>query len=233
MLDLMLPPRCLTCEAPVREQGQLCGKCFGRISFIVDPVCTRCGVPFSSGPNRVCPDCETSPPVFGCARGALRYDLAGRELLLPFKHADRTDLAQVLARHMARAGAALIESADVLVAVPLHRRRLFRRRYNQAALLARSITRLSGKPALLDALVRTLPTPALEQKSAAERELAVGNAFAFRRARSVEGRRVLLIDDVMTSGATTNACARVLLAAGAVGVDVLVAARVPSPRGGP
>lgn len=232
-LDLVLPPRCLTCEAPVAEQGLLCADCFRHTSFIVEPCCSRCGVPFASGEGLVCDACLAAPPLFRQARAALRYDVAAQPLVLPLKHADRTELAAFLGRQMARAGAALLDRADMLVPVPLHRARLFRRRYNQAALLARVLAELSGKPTLLDALVRPRPTPPLEHKTAAERVATVAGAFAMRRGRSVAGQRVLVIDDVMTSGATVNACAAVLLAAGAAVVDVLVAARVPDPRGDP
>jgi ComF family protein len=162
----------------------------------------------------------------------LRYDAQGRRLILPFKHADRTELATVLAPHMARAGATLLREADLLVPVPLHRGRLFRRRYNQAALLAKAVGRIAGRACVPDALHRLRATESLGEKSATERAAEVAGAFAVRpsRARRIIDRRVLLIDDVMTSGATDNACATALLAAGATSVDVLVAARVPDPR---
>jgi predicted amidophosphoribosyltransferase len=133
---------------------------------------------------------------------------------------------------MARAGAALLQTADVLVPVPLHRWRLFHRRYNQAALLAKAVGRIAGRACALDGLQRVRSTASLGEKSAVERAAEVADAFTVppRRARLMLGRHVLLIDDVMTSGATCNACARALLAAGATSVDVLVAARVPDPR---
>lgn len=240
LLDMLLPSLCVCCDAPVEAQGRLCAACFRRTNFITEPCCARCGVPFAAatqggeagnaGP--VCQACLESPPLFGRARGALRYDAQGRRLILPLKHADRPELAAVLAPHMARAGAALLRQADVLVPVPLHRRRLYQRRYNQAALLAAAIGRIAGVPALLDALVRHHATAPLGEKSAAERAVAVSDAFAVRptRAGLLAGRAVVLIDDVMTSGATANSCTATLLAGGARCVDVLVAARVPDPR---
>jgi ComF family protein len=236
LLDLVLPPHCAVCDAPVDRQGLLCADCFRQTGFITEPYCTRCGVPFGSiamgGPDRLCPTCRDAPPVFERARAALRYDGQGRRLILPFKHADRIELGAVMAPHMARAGAELVREADVLVPVPLHRRRLFQRRYNQAALLAQAVGRIAGRPYVLDALQRVRPTASLGEKSAAERMAEVADAFAVRssRARRLFGRRVLLVDDVMTSGATGNACAVALLAAGVTSVDVLVAARVPDPR---
>jgi ComF family protein len=236
LFDVLLPPRCAICGAEVDRQGLLCADCFRQTGFISDPFCARCGVPFGSaalgGPEQLCPACRDEPPVFGRARAALRYDAQGRRLILPFKHADRTELTAVLAPHMARAGATLLRDADMLVPVPLHRWRLFSRRYNQAALLAKALGRLAGRPCVVDALRRIRATASLGDKSAAERAAEVTDAFVVRpsRARSLRDRRVLLIDDVMTSGATGNACARALLAAGATSVDVLVAARVPDPR---
>jgi ComF family protein len=223
---------CLRRAAP----GLLCADCFRQTGFITEPFCARCGVPFANaalgGVEQLCPGCRAAPPVFLRARAALRYDAQGRRLILPFKHADRTEIAAVLAPHMARAGATLLREADLLVPVPLHRGRLFRRRYNQAALLAKAVARIAGRTCLPDALVRQRATASLGEKSAAERAAAVAGAFAVRpsRAPRLHGRRVVLIDDVMTSGATANACAAVLLAAGAASVDVLAAARVPDPR---
>ena len=236
LLDLLLPPRCVACDASVDAPGLLCSDCFRKTGFITEPFCTRCGVPFANaalgGPEHLCPACRSAPPVFRHARAALRSDTPGRRLILPFKHADRTELASVLAPHMARAGAALLRDADLLVPVPLHRGRLFRRRYNQAALLAQAVARIADRPAVPDALRRERATASLGEKSATERTAEVAGAFAVRpsRAKQIVGKQVLLIDDVMTSGATANACADVLLAAGATSVDVLVAARVPDPR---
>ena len=178
-----------------------------------------------------CQTCLDTPPPFERARAALSYDKASRRLVLPFKHGDRIEYATILARQMARAGAMLLREADVLVPVPLHRRRLFTRRYNQAALLARSLGRLAARPVAVDLLRRDRATASLGHKSAAERRDEVGEAFSLRpiHASLPRGRRVLLIDDVMTSGATARACAAVLLAAGAASVDVLVAIRVPAP----
>ncbi len=236
LLDLLLPPHCVVCDAAVDMPGLLCAECFGKTGFITEPFCARCGVPFANlalgGAEQLCPGCRAAAPVFQRARAALRYDAQGRRLILPFKHADRTELAAVLAPHMARAGAALLREADLLVPVPLHRGRLFLRRYNQAALLAKAVGRIAGRPCVPDALLRRRATASLGEKSAAERAAEVDGAFAVRpsRADRVAGKRVVLIDDVMTSGATANACAAVLLAAGVTSVDVLVAARVPDPR---
>jgi ComF family protein len=170
--------------------------------------------------------------MFRQARAALRYDEQARRLILPLKHGDRIELAAILAPMMVRAGATLLQRADLLVPVPLHRSRLFERKYNQAAVLAFAIGRLAHRPVLPDALSRIRRTAPLDDKSPEERAHEVAGAIQVRTARqsNLSGRTVLLIDDVMTSGATANACTAALLGAGAVAVDVLAAARVPDPR---
>jgi ComF family protein len=235
-LDLLLPPTCLTCPGPVQAPGQLCISCFAKTNFVTDPCCVRCSVPFASagqgGRDMTCPNCRELPPAWRQARAALRYDDQARRIILPFKYNDRVEVARALAGHMRRAGSALLESAELIVPVPLHRSRLRTRRYNQSALLAHALARLSQRPMALDALLRTRATESLQNKSCRERAREVENAFAVRigRERLVFGRRILLIDDVLTSGATANACARALLAGGAAQVDLLVAARVPDPK---
>lgn len=233
-LDFLLPPHCLTCDQPVEHPGQFCPACFEKTNFITAPCCTRCGVPFESrergGAAGACPTCVADPPPWGEARAALRYDEQARRLILPFKYGDRIETARALAPMMARAGASLLREADWLVPVPLHRRRMVSRRYNQAALLARALSRSSGRPALLDALRRVRATSPLAELSPARRTEELAAAIAVRPARQImlEQSRVLLIDDVLTSGATARACVAALLAAGVARVDVLAAARVRS-----
>lgn len=234
-LDLLLPPQCLTCDAPVTQQGAFCPDCFRETGFITDPACVGCGAPF---PRRdphgsgLCHECLADPPPWERARAALRYDRQAQRVILPMKYADRPELAAALAPLMFRAGQRLVRDADLLVPVPMHRRRLVARRYNQAALLARAVARLGGRAVLLDALRRTRMTAPLASLSAADRAIAIDGAIEVRphRATAIAGRRVLLIDDVLTSGATARACTRALLAAGAAAVDVLVAARVADPH---
>ncbi len=238
VLDALLPPHCLTCDVLVDGPGQFCPACFREVHFITAPHCLTCGVPFAHAAAAlgaaalgamVCDACAADPPPWGEARAALTYDARSRRLVLPFKHADRPELATALARMMARAGAALLARAEVLVPVPLHRRRLLGRRYNQSALLARGLARLSGVACVPDALRRIRATQPLGELSAEARARMMAGAIAVRRSAAVAGRHVLLVDDVLTSGATARDCTRALLEAGAAGVDVLVAARVKGP----
>jgi len=239
-LDLVLPPRCVACEEPVLRQGMLCGACFGTMTFITAPFCDQCGLPFASDQQADprCASCSANPPVFRKTRAGFVYDDGVRRLLLPFKHGDRPTLARALAPHLARAGADLLvgdppDERPLLVPVPLHRLRLLRRRYNQAALLAQAAGRITGCPVVPDMLRRVRATAPLDDRSPDERRAILAGAIAVRQRRrsALVGRRVVLIDDVMTSGATANACAAALIDAGAVVVDVLVAARVPLHQG--
>ncbi len=236
--DLLLPPSCFACGEPVATQGLLCAACFPRFRFIGPPLCHCCGLPFAhageAGEGGLCQACLEHPPAYDHARAAWLYDEASKPLVLAFKYGDRTDLAPAFARAMAAAGAGLLAEADLLAPVPIARARLVSRRYNQAGLLAAELGRIAARRVGQGLLIRRRNTAPLADLPARERARMLAGAIAVapRHAASVPGRRVLLIDDVLTSGATANACAEALLAAGAAGVDVLTVARVP-PKSAP
>ncbi len=224
----MLPPRTFDGGDPALSNG-LSPSAWSRIAFIDEAVCDGCGSPFDHplGAGVRCPACLAKPRLFSRARAACLYDEHSRDLILQLKHADRTELAGVLAAWIGRAAAELLEDCDAVVPVPLHRLRLFRRRYNQAAELARPLARRFRRRYLPDALVRRR-ADTQAGKSASGRRRTVAGAFVVPKAccKQVEGRRILLVDDVMTTGATAEACARALLRAGARAVDVAVIAKV-------
>jgi ComF family protein len=230
LLDSVLPPLCLGCNEIVAEPGALCAVCWPGFSFIAAPHCARCGVPFAEdlGAGAECGACLRRVPRFRRARAALVYDDKSRSLVLPFKHGDRTDMARACGRWMASAGGELLAEAELIAPVPLHWRRLFSRRYNQALLLARSVSRASKGRLAPDLLRRARWTGSQAGLKAQERRTNVRRAFELhpRWAAAVRDKTVLLVDDVLTTGATVEACTQVLQRGGARHVDVLTLARV-------
>jgi ComF family protein len=228
-LDIALPTLCVACREPVNGEG-VCANCWAKLSFIAPPLCPRLGIPFvyDPGPGLLSMEAISDPPAYGRARAAVRYDDVARTLVHALKYQDRTDLAPAMGRWMARAGRELIEQSDALIPVPLHWRRGWSRRFNQSGALARVIERQTGVKLLSEVLRRVRPTLQQIGLSRPQRASNVQGAFkvAAERQSEIQGRRVVLIDDVLTSGATVDACARALLRAKAASVDVLVFARV-------
>ena len=229
LLDFLFPPVCIACRQEVGEAGGFCAACWAAVTFLDGPGCACCGVPFAAdaGPDTLCAACLAKPPAYACARAILAYDDHSRAPILGLKHADRLELVPGFARWLARTGADIIAASDVIVPVPLHRSRLWRRRYNQAAELARALSRHTGKPAMLMALVRTRATKSQgEMVSAKARRRNVLSTFQVPDAARIAGRNVLVVDDVLTTGATADATARALKRAGAREVRILALARV-------
>jgi len=229
VVNVALPQLCPSCREPVDGAG-LCPACWAKLSFIAPPYCERLGIPFpfDGGPGLLSMEAIADPPAYNRARAAVRYDEIARKLVHGLKYGDRLDLAPTMGAWMARAGCELLTDAQALVPVPLHWRRQWARRFNQSALLAHIIANASGRMVSHRALKRVKATPQQVGLDKSERSQNVQGAFRVPAAGRAEvaGRRLLLIDDVLTSGATVDACARALLRAGATSVDVLVFARV-------
>lgn len=227
---VLFPPVCPGCRRLVSAPGTFCGGCWSRLRFLEKPWCEVLGIPFSHemGDGILSAAALAKPPPFGRARAAVSYSGVARQLVHNLKFGDRTELGPWMARWMMRAGGELLDDADVIVPVPLHRRRFFIRRFNQSAELARALSSLSGKPFAPDVIARIKATRTQVGLGAREREDNVRGAFRVPQKYeiAVRGRRVLLVDDVYTTGMTVSAVTKALRRGGAAQVDVLTFARV-------
>ena len=231
LIETVYPPQCVACEAATGEAHALCARCWSDIRFITKPYCQRLGTPFAVdfGTEMLSPAAIADPPRFDRARAVALHEGTAKELVARFKYGERLDLTRLMARMMTSAGADLLNEADLIIPVPMHRLRLFRRRYNQAALLANEIGRISGKPVALQALMRVKRTPQQVGLNRAQRRANLAGAFAMlaEGKLAVHGRHIVVIDDVRTTGSTLNACAHILRKAGAARIDALTFTLVP------
>jgi len=230
-LHLIYPPQCLSCDARVTTDFGLCGPCWRDTPFIGGTVCDQCGTPLpgqDDGTPAQCDDCLTLARPWSRGRAALLYKDNARHMILALKHGDRLDLARPAAEWMLRAARPILLPGMLVAPVPLHWMRLIKRRFNQSAVLSRRIAGLAGLDHCADLLVRRRFTGSQDGRDRDGRFANMSDALVVhsRRGARVEGRHVLLVDDVMTSGATLAAGAEACVAAGAIGVSVLVMARV-------
>ena len=228
--DLALPPRCPGCGAVTGEDHRFCAACWGTLRFLAPPWCAACHAPFAydRGPESLCATCHARRPRHAGVRAAVAYGDVARTVALRLKYGGRTAFAETVARQMVRL---MPEQADLLIPVPLHRWRLWSRGFNQAALIAKALTRATGIPNDPLLLRRPRATPFLRAMGARARARAVSGAFSISpdAKERLRGKAVVLIDDIHTSGATTDACTRILLRGGAASVVILCWARVLDP----
>ncbi len=231
ILNLLLPPRCKNCGKIISDDDSLCAECFSKINFISAPYCQRCGLPLEApgyrGKNLLCASCagkKKSPFRFN--RAAVCYDDNSKNLLLGLKFFDRTDNSRLLAKWLKLAGKDIFEAGvDVIVPTPLHYTRLLKRHYNQSALLTAELSQMTGIKADYTSLIRNRRTKPQVSFSGHARLKNVRNAFSVKHPGKIKGKRIVLIDDVMTTGATLKECALALKKAGAKSVDTLTVAR--------
>ena len=234
VIDFLAPPKCLVCHDAVLEPASLCLSCWANLKLIDAPVCNVLGIPFAydQGEGAISPAALAEPPPWDRARAAVAYDEASRRIVHALKYRDTMEAGLLMARLMARAGQPLIGEADVIIPVPLHRFRLWGRRFNQAAFLSQQISRQFGKAYRSDVLKRNRATRSQVGLSSDERRKNVAKVFQVmpEAVGHIAGRRVLLVDDVLTTGATAGSCAAVMKKSGAAHVDVLTFALVLEPK---
>ncbi|MCE3233438.1 MAG: competence protein ComF [Rickettsiaceae bacterium] len=227
-LDTIFPPQCMACRKFVQEKGGLCHSCWEAIDFISSPQCDKCGVPFELATHTelLCGKCISDAPKYYKARAVFLYDDSSSSIITRFKYGDQIHTSSSFAKWMVRVGQEVLKDADVVVPVPLHKRRLFSRRYNQSALLANSIGVEAGIDACNDMLLRVKNTKPQAGLTLNQRAVNVKGAFALnpKHKAKVIGKNVILVDDVITTGSTINACVNALLKAGAGQVSVLTLA---------
>lgn len=228
IIDLVLPPRCVVTGDIVDMPGMLSPQSWKDLHFIEKPFCARCGLPFDfeTEEDMICGSCLDSPPSFTQARSALVYNDTSRQLILAFKYGDRLQLVRSFSGWMRRSGQHFLENSHIILPVPLHRKRLWSRRYNQSAIIARDLSKFHENLHYLPHILRrkraTPPQKGLNKK---ERAQNMRNAFHVKTPNDIAGKNIVLIDDVYTSGATLNACAERLIDAGAQNVFALTLAR--------
>jgi ComF family protein len=233
VVDFLTPPLCLGCQTPVTAGAALCLDCWHKLHFIDDPVCDVLGMPFAydEGEGAISPAAMADPPHWNKARAAVAFNDASKHLVHLLKYQDTQEAGLAMARMMVGAGRTLLTEADLILPVPLHRKRLWQRRFNQAAFLTQAISTAVQKPWAYDVLLRIEATTSQVGLDAKERRKNVRGAFQVPPEKRcyIEGKTVVLVDDVRTTGATADTCAEILKQSGAAQVHVLSFALVLEP----
>lgn len=230
IFNLIFPPRCFICGKVVSGKSGLCMTCYRKIHFLTNQCCPVCGRPYTfpleNDKELICAKCLNKKPPLNRMKAVFAYDDFSKKLILPFKHSDRTDIVPFLIDLMIQSAEDYIRQADVIIPVPLHRTRLIKRKYNQAAMIAKGIAKRCHKTYLPDVLIRVKPSSSNKHLSKKDRLENVKGAFALKNKNHLTGKRVLLIDDVYTTGATLNECAKTLKKTNARDISALTLARV-------
>ena len=227
--DYFFPPQCPYCDKIISADQFLCDECYHKITFIYEPKCYRCSIPLpvgaEPGEKILCPECLQKRPAYDLARSVFVYNHFSRNIILKFKYHDRTDLRHILVHYLLQAGSDLFEKTDIVIPVPMFWMRRLKRQYNQAALLAELIAQKIHKEYSNSVLYRLHHTETQTQKTAKERHKNMKDAFEVKNADRIQNKHILLIDDVLTTGATAESCAAILKKNGAKAVYVLTIAR--------
>lgn len=230
IIDFILPPRCICCGKTLNAQDGVCEDCFNKINFITKPHCAKCGLPFesaSSNKDSLCGICiKDKKPLFRLSRSAVRYDDISKNMILAFKFMDKTENAKVLSSWLYMAGKDIFEQGvDLIVPIPLHYSRLLKRKYNQSALLAKALSKLTGVKVDYSSVTRHKKTKPQVEFSGKARVKNVKGAFEVKHPEKIKGKRIVLIDDVYTTGSTLKECAKALKKAGVKSIDFLTVSR--------
>jgi len=228
IVNFLYPPICPICGAPVEEAHCLCPECYKHLNFITEPCCRICGRPFEYKglSDLICGSCMKKAPAFSMARSVLEYDDFSKQLILAYKHGDRTNLTPLLVKFLLQAENVIFQNVDMIIPVPLHWTRFWKRRYNQSSLLGKALGKKLGIPCYSNILKRVRMTESQGKKTRQAREKNIKNAFRVARPDAIKGKKILLIDDVMTTGATITECTKILRKAGAKEVKVITLYRV-------
>ncbi len=231
VINFIFPQQCCICKSYLSVDGSVCLSCMGKFELITDPKCDCCGLPFEfklKGVNKklLCPKCLKKPYKFDKAISAVRYDDFSKKLILPFKHGDKTQYAKTIASIMSMYGREIAKQSDFIIPVPIHLTRMLKRKYNQASLISTYLSKIYLKPVLYTTPIRSKATASQGHLSTKERKQNVSGVFSVKNADKIKNRNILLIDDVFTTGATVNECAKILKQNGAKKVFVFTFARV-------